>query len=117
MLLKKDGTVKEIEADGALLGVFPGEQFPMARTQLESGDSLIVYTDGFESAFTDPAGAINERYRAEFAKLAGANPHEKFAEMVRILDSQEGSLHQRDDLTAVLLHVNDDRGITGNFLG
>jgi serine phosphatase RsbU (regulator of sigma subunit) len=117
MLLKKDGKVVEIEADGALLGVFPGETFPMTKTQLEPGDSLVVYTDGFESAFTDPAGAINERYRTEFAKLYGENAHEKFAEMVKTLDSQEGSLHQRDDLTAVMLHINEDRGVAGNFLG
>ena len=30
---------------------------------------------------------------------------------------RQTALHQRDDLTAVMLHVNDDRGVAGNFLG
>ena len=53
----------------------------------------------------DPAGLINERYRLEFARLAGENPTARFAAMVAELDQQEGSLHQRDDLTALLMTI------------
>jgi phosphoserine phosphatase RsbU/P len=108
MLLRTDGSVTELEADGALLGVFPEEHFPLATIQLVPGDSVLVYSDGFESAFADATGIINERYRQEFSKLACANPHERFNAMVQLLDQQEGSLHQRDDLTALLLHVRPD---------
>ncbi len=108
-LLNTQGRSGELELDGALLGVFPNEQFPLQRVQLHPGDSVLLYSDGFESAFSDPyaahGGVINDRYRLEFAKLAGKNPTARFAAMVHQLDQQEGSLHQRDDLTALLLTI------------
>src|SRR6185369_13206591 len=99
------GSAEDLDVDGALLGVFPDEQFPLARQQLEPGDSVLMYSDGFESAFSDPSGVINERYRTEFGKLAGPLPQKSFQDMVHELDTQEGSLHQRDDLTALMLTV------------
>jgi serine phosphatase RsbU (regulator of sigma subunit) len=106
-LLKRSGGSQELELDGALLGVFPDEQFPLQKVQLQPGDSILMYSDGFESAFTDPAGVVNDRYRSEFMKLAGSDPSGKFAAMVHELDRQEGSLHQRDDLTALLMSIGE----------
>jgi len=108
MLLKTNGSAEELEVDGALLGVFADEQFPLQTVQLKAGDSVLMYSDGFESAFTDPAGLINERYRLEFARLAGDNPTGRFTNMVAQLDKQEGSLHQRDDLTALLMTIHQN---------
>jgi len=105
MLLKTSGSAEELELDGALLGVFADEKFPLQTVQLAPGDSILMYSDGFESAFTDPAGLINERYRLEFSRLACENPKSRFAAMVAELDKQEGSLHQRDDLTALLMTI------------
>jgi serine phosphatase RsbU (regulator of sigma subunit) len=111
MRLSTEGGAEELDLDGALLGVFADEKFPLQTLQLKAGDSILFYSDGFESAFADPGdpngGMINERYRAEFAKLAGAGPEEKFAAMVRELDHQAGSLHQRDDLTALMLTIGE----------
>ena len=111
-LLKTNGEAGELDLDGALLGVFPNEQFPLQTVQLAPGDSVLMYSDGFESAFTDPfagsnGGLINDRYRLEFSKLAGKDPHARFAAMVGQLDHQEGSLHQRDDLTALMMTIGE----------
>jgi sigma-B regulation protein RsbU (phosphoserine phosphatase) len=100
---------KTLSLDGALLGVFANEKFPLQTLQLAPGDSILLYSDGFESAFSDPSGLVNERYRTEFAKLAGPHPHARFHNMVAELDKQEGSLHQRDDLTALLVTIADTR--------
>ena len=108
MLLKTSGSASEMDVDGALLGVFPNEQFELSKVQLEPGDSVLMYSDGFESAFTDPSGVINERYRHEFTKIAGAHPQKRFQSMIQELDQQEGSLHQRDDLTALLMSLSDE---------
>jgi phosphoserine phosphatase RsbU/P len=105
MRLRTNGSAEELDLDGALLGVFADEKFPLQSVQLAPGDSILIYSDGFESAFTDPAGLINERYRLEFSRLAGDNPRARFAAMVAELDKQEGSLHQRDDLTALLMTI------------
>ncbi|HUO07468.1 MAG TPA: PP2C family protein-serine/threonine phosphatase [Phycisphaerae bacterium] len=116
MHLHANGKAEELDLDGALLGVFENEQFPLQKVQLRPGDSILLYSDGFESAFTDTGGrgggggVINERYRTEFAKLAGPRPTERFNALVQQLDQQEGSLHQRDDLTALLLTIAAEPG-------
>ena len=97
-----NGTTEELQLEGALLGVFPDEQFELQTVQLTLGDSILMYSDGFESAFPAP-----DRYRHEFNKLAGTNPKARFTAMTANLDYQEGSLHQRDDLTAVLMTIAD----------
>lgn len=103
LLLKHDGEVKELDVDGALLGVFPDEKFPLATVQLERGDAVLIYSDGFETAFPDANSVVNERYREEFAKIAGPKAAEQFHLLQEELDKQEGSLHPRDDLTALML--------------
>jgi sigma-B regulation protein RsbU (phosphoserine phosphatase) len=104
--LKTDGSATELAVEGPLLGVFPDEKFEQSNIQLSRGDAVLLYSDGFESAFHDPAGEVNERYRAEFAKLAGPNPQARFDAMVEELSSQVGSLHPRDDLTALMLSIS-----------
>ncbi|MEI8195511.1 MAG: SpoIIE family protein phosphatase [Phycisphaerae bacterium] len=105
--LQTNGHVEELEADGPLLGVFPDTVFKLAKVQLQRGDNVLMYSDGFETAFNDPASTetrgANELYRHEFAALHGPNPGPRLEAMIQKLDLQEGSLHPRDDLTAVLL--------------
>ncbi len=97
LLLTGAGEARELEVDGGLLGVFPGATFPLARVQLAPGDAVLTYSDGFETAFHDAAGIMNDRYRQEFAKLAGGETRGKFRGLEKELDRQEGSLHPRDD--------------------
>jgi phosphoserine phosphatase RsbU/P len=46
-LLVHQGTVQSIEATGLPVGVFCSEQFSVNRFQMEPGDTLFLYTDGF----------------------------------------------------------------------
>jgi len=102
---KADGQCQELESDGGLLGVFAQETYALETVQLSPGECVLFYSDGFESAFSDPAGISNERYRQEFAKLRHADPRAFFTAMEGLLDQQEGSLNPRDDLTALCLTV------------
>jgi phosphoserine phosphatase RsbU/P len=49
-LLFHEGTVRPIEATGLPVGMFCNEHFSVTRMQLEAGDTLLVYTDGFSEA-------------------------------------------------------------------
>lgn len=106
--LKRGGETSELESEGALLGVFAGEKYPLRQAQLSPGDSVLIYSDGFETAFADPTGSASERYRQELAKLTGPDPAARLRELAASLDQQEGSLHPRDDVTALLLSISAD---------
>lgn len=116
MLLRgEDDRVETLEPEGGLLGVFEDEQFEQDVVQLQPGDRLLLYSDGFECAFPDnelnPNGkrrVANENYAREFLDLGNGDPGEAIKRMEDNLDGQAGSLNQKDDLTIVCLAIAKD---------
>ncbi len=41
----------EIEAEGGLLGLFPGQEFPSQTLRLRPGQKIILFSDGMELTF------------------------------------------------------------------
>lgn len=110
ILLGADGSAREIDGgDGPLLGVFPDAPFTERTFPMGRGDTLVLYSDGFETAFPDPKGpesmAANQAYITHFAEIArrAHDAVEAVSLLAMDLDAQAGSLNQRDDLTALML--------------
>jgi sigma-B regulation protein RsbU (phosphoserine phosphatase) len=57
-LLSRRGNIEQISATGLPLGMFPNQKFSVGNLQLESGDTLILYTDGVP----DAVNRDNEEY-------------------------------------------------------
>jgi serine phosphatase RsbU (regulator of sigma subunit) len=109
---------RTVESGGALLGVFEGEPYEQATFTLEPGETLLLYSDGYETAFTDAKEAAKgkaggkldtEAYLNEFATLPwvgteeGATTARAVQKLAERVDCQAGSLHQQDDLTLVAI--------------
>jgi phosphoserine phosphatase RsbU/P len=117
LLLKPDGRVLTLEAEGGILGVFPHEQYGLSRTTLEPGDRLLVYSDGFEVAFQSrqesavsaKKSLANRQYVEEFKDLGHGALHEALGRLSRNLDAQAGSLNQLDDMTVLVVGVCSSR--------
>lgn len=108
------GDIEKIETDGGLLGVFPGEQYPEISFTLNHGETLILHSDGFETAFPEPGADHYGRrlptahYVRHFTDLAatvrmGSELPGAMNRLGEALDAQIGSLHQHDDLTALAI--------------
>lgn len=101
----------EIETSGPLLGVFDAAEFDQASFTLGDSESLLLYTDGLEAAFPSPASHDPKEKRgrwlsdmARALKGDSGNPGSRMlTELQLMLDSQAGSLHQGDDVTAVCI--------------
>ena len=105
----------EIQAGGPLLGVFHDAHFPEESVQLRVGDTLLLYSDGFEIAFPEKAGAVATKptgagaYLDHLLAAAGWKGRGKrslastFKDLERKLDEASGSLHQADDVTALAI--------------
>lgn len=114
VLREGQSSVERIETDGPLLGVFPQAEFTEAHFTLGERDSLVIYSDGFETVYHE-SGADNEALKLptqlHLERLAGLGKgswdpervREAFERFERELDEQAGSLHQGDDLTAMLI--------------
>lgn len=109
---------RTVESGGALLGVFEGEPYEQATFTLEPGETLLLYSDGYETAFPDAKEATKgttdgkldtEAYLNEFMSLPwagcveGATTAGAIQKLVERVDCQAGSLHQQDDLTLLAI--------------
>lgn len=114
---------RSFDSGGALLGVFEGEPYEQRSFTLQPGETLLLYSDGFETAFPDPEqtgkGSANgkldiQAYLTEFTNLpwVGRHPEASTSEAMRLLaeriDCQAGSLHQQDDLTALAIALRPE---------
>ena len=115
MLLRHNAEVQTLEPEGGLLGVFPDEVFEETTVQLRPGDRLLIYSDGFECAFPDDEvgsngkrRVANENYAQEFLDLGNGDPATAIQRLEDKLDTQAGSLNQKDDLTVMCLSVSDE---------
>ncbi|MBI1370856.1 MAG: SpoIIE family protein phosphatase [Planctomycetes bacterium] len=105
LLLTHDGRVEPLEPQGPLLGVFEDESFDLLERDLAPGDRLLIYSDGFEVAFGTGEKAVDDRYMDELQMLRHGTLSEALAALEQKLDVQSGSLHQRDDLTALMMDI------------
>jgi len=106
-----DGETSQIDSHGPLLGVFEEAEFGEEVFTLRPGETLLLYSDGFEVAFpcASDTSPSNEKYLQHFQRFGeqvascdamGA----AFITLEASLDAQQGSLHQNDDITAIALH-------------
>ncbi len=112
-LLLHRGKMTSIESQGPLLGVFAEAEYSDDTVMLEPGATLLLYTDGFELAFPAPGEEIKDRRVAPREYLNHMNlldasenacsVREGMDRLARAMAGQEGSLHQRDDVTALAM--------------
>ena len=113
LIIGADGEAEPIETEGPLLGVFADNEFAPVRRRLGANEMLVLYSDGFETAFPDARAPAYQRrlpthgYLRRFGDLArdwqAGGLDGAMAGFTAALDCQQGSLHQLDDLTAVVI--------------
>src|SRR5688500_13557892 len=103
-LLRDDGSMELLRAEGALLGIFEGEAFAQATVQLRHGDRLMVYSDGVEIGFGGE-NVDTHHWQQEFQRRHGLSGAELIEELAAELDRQAGSISPKDDVTMILMEV------------
>jgi sigma-B regulation protein RsbU (phosphoserine phosphatase) len=106
--------VAKVEAGGPLLGVFREAEFEEETFTLEPGETLLLYSDGFETAFPDADAVLqgqgvlpSNRYIEQLLSIGrklrktGDTVVEALVKLEQRLDEAHGSLHQVDDVTAL----------------
>ena len=104
------GEVELINPNGIALGFDKGRIFSRTikeqEIQLESGDRVILYTDGVVEAMNIKSEEYTDDRFYEFVKDNKDLNCEDFIEaLLRDLDKHKGKAEQHDDITAVALRV------------
>jgi len=105
VILRADGATEFVPADGSLLGIFEAETFPTTNFKLNTGDRLLVFSDGIEVAFSDNANIDTERWRRELEDRRKLSSRDLIASLEFHIDNQSGSLSPKDDLTIIIAEV------------
>lgn len=113
LIIGPDVEPRPVETHGSLLGVFADDDFPQTTLTIADDHMLVLYSDGFETAFPEKDADCysrrlpNRRYVNRFTELAHAwREHDIATALAHFTDdvnAQAGSLHQLDDLTAMIL--------------
>jgi phosphoserine phosphatase RsbU/P len=104
MLRRRSGLVERLEVGGIPIGIFSEAPYQMGTTRIESGDWLVIFTDGVIEAFN----AKEEEYgEPELIRLidrgATLAPPELLRSLLADLDRFVGNTPQHDDITCLLL--------------
>jgi sigma-B regulation protein RsbU (phosphoserine phosphatase) len=105
LLMRADGSVLNLQADGGLLGIFPNDVYENRQIELRPGDRLFVYTDGIEVAFADDHALNTQQWRAELEHRRHIPVERLLCELAENLDQQNGSLAPKDDVSIIVAEV------------
>jgi len=105
ILLRSGRDPEQLEIRGSLLGVFEQAEFPQGTIQLQSGDKLLLYSDGADSivgGFDERAGF---RFTEEFLAAKDISISEMLDEFNSHIQNQEIEQAEIDDITMLGLEI------------
>lgn len=104
---KRDGNcVRKLDVGGTVLGVFCDTEFEEEEIKLQSGDTLVAFTDGVIEA-RNPLGEEfgEDRLIEVLRESAGLPAAEIEKRILRAVEDWTAEAEQEDDLTLVILKV------------
>ncbi len=106
ILVRANGTVERLEKGGTLIGIRKDELFQESTLTLESGDRLLLFTDGLsEAEDTEGRQYSEERLVTEFSTNLTSSAQESLNDILLSVDAYCNSCFS-DDATAVTLCRN-----------
>jgi len=102
-----DRSVRELEASGPLLGMFPSSEFGISHQEqevrLERGDLLLIYSDGLTEATGPGEELFGEKRVLELLREHAPRGAEGLREKIlAAVETFTGGLEQSDDITIVV---------------
>ncbi|MDZ4805362.1 MAG: SpoIIE family protein phosphatase [Candidatus Eisenbacteria bacterium] len=102
LLIGADGTVKDLEEGGIILGVIPGATYESGRVRVQPGDVLLVFSDGLVDARI-PEEALTDRHHLVdmVRRSPGASADQIKATIMANAQPPDGTVSD-DDVTLVV---------------
>lgn len=114
LVVRKDGTVEEVDTHGTLVGVLPQVRSRTSTVMLAAGETCLLYTDGITDACGGPLGDEifgENRLRKALAECGGM-PAEAVAERVQMLAMEWAGRHTHDDMAVLAITAPRGKHLT-----
>ena len=105
LLIGSDGEIKELQAEGSLLGVFEDADYATVEFGLQQGDKMVLYSDGVEDVIVETNGGESTRFREGFVDLARGDAQSLCDGLLEAIDGPQDSRRVRDDATVVAVEI------------
>jgi sigma-B regulation protein RsbU (phosphoserine phosphatase) len=107
-LLRKDGTLENLDAGGVGLGMFDfGIPYTGQKSVMNPGDKLFLYTDGIPEAMNENEEEYSDEKMIKFFKEHSNLSSKEFINgIVKDVKTHVGSAQQSDDITTIILKRN-----------
>jgi phosphoserine phosphatase RsbU/P len=110
ILLKSDGSMKELVTGGVVLGVFAGAHYQAETIQLQPDDHLILFTDGATEALNIAGEEFGlDRLTSLLQINARASAPEILARLQEAILAHSANAPQHDDITMMVLGYRESR--------
>jgi sigma-B regulation protein RsbU (phosphoserine phosphatase) len=104
ILRKSSGTVQRLDAGGIPVGILPDAPYAVGTARLDSGDWLVIFTDGVVEAVNRKDEEYGEPELLQLLDRESATaPAELLQSLLADLDRHVGNTPQHDDITCLLL--------------
>ncbi|MDD5134678.1 MAG: SpoIIE family protein phosphatase [Phycisphaerae bacterium] len=104
ILIDKQNNPSQLQTRGALLGVFDNAQFDQGSVQLQSGDKLILYSDGAESFIETGQSSDGVKLQKDFSGITALPAIQLTSEFERLIGLSRDTA-ERDDITMIVLEI------------
>jgi phosphoserine phosphatase RsbU/P len=107
ILRRASGTIERLTNGGVPFGILPDAPYQSGAVTLQSGDWVVIFTDGVIEAMNVHSEEYGEeRLLQVLAAGAAATPDQMLLRIMDDVDLFVGSTPQHDDITCLLLKVN-----------
>ena len=104
---RSSGTVERLSAGGLPLGIREDRKYEIGSVSLQSGDWLVVFTDGLVEAVNEPGEEYGEQRMLNVLHgRAASTPAELLHALMQNVDAFVGTTPQHDDVTCLLVKVD-----------
>jgi serine phosphatase RsbU (regulator of sigma subunit) len=94
-----------LEIEGSLLGIFGEAEYSQRTIQLQSGDKLLLYSDGAIPFISNSNDTAPFKFREEFREIIDRPIVEMMDKFSVLAENKEINPSEIDDVTAVGLEV------------
>ena len=108
IVVRADGRVERVEIGGTLLGVLPDPALPEVTVELESGDSIVLYTDGITEARDATGDLFGEGRLLDCLRASIGSSAPELADRIRTAVDAFQSGPPSDDRAIVVARVLPD---------
>ncbi len=110
LYLLRQGEITQIKADKFAIGSYYDDKtkkYTNHELQLEQGDYIYVFSDGYADQFGGPRGKkfMYKRFKENLLELEGKEIHSQKEHLDNTIEDWKGSIEQIDDILVIGMHV------------